>query len=72
MTLILEYYNDYDQHGGYFVGVFDKTIEELKKEGYVFGRQNSEYVWNEAYEIKTNTLYESHRNGELIEYGVIV
>ncbi len=33
MTVILEYYNDYNQHGGYFLGVFDKTVSELEEDG---------------------------------------
>lgn len=58
MTAILEYYNDYNQHGGYFLGVFDKTVSELEEDGWVFGRQDSEYSWKEAVEIELNKVYD--------------
>lgn len=40
MTVVLEYYNDYNRHGGYFLGVFDKSIQELEEDGWIFGRQD--------------------------------
>lgn len=58
MTVVLEYYNDYNQHGGYFLGVFDKNIQELEEDGWIFGRQDYEYSWKEAVEIEPNKIYD--------------
>lgn len=58
MTLICEFYNDYDQHGGYFYMISNKTIKELEADGYKFGRHESlPYSWLEAYEVEIDTAY---------------
>jgi hypothetical protein len=68
-------YNDYDQHGEYFVSVFtnkptfqelkeltkedDITVDKLTKGG---GRQDSEYIWYYLKEVETGSNY--HFDGD--------
>lgn len=49
MWVLLEYYNSYDQQGGYFVGVFD-FLDDIKA-NYGLGRKNKEDVWYKALEV---------------------
>jgi len=61
INVICEFYNDYDQHGGYFTMVTCKSKEELEQEGWVFGRTvpykqcQSWYTFNP---IEPEVLYE--------------
>lgn len=50
MFILLEYYNDYDQHGGYFVGVFSE-LEHAEAAVDHIGRVNDEYTWYEIKEV---------------------
>jgi len=46
--VLTEEYNDYDQHGEYYLAVFKREPmeEDLRQFGYShFGRKNSEYSW---------------------------
>lgn len=49
--ILKEYFNDYDQHGGYFLAAFSRepTEEDLRQFDYrVFGRtERYEYSWVE-------------------------
>ena len=50
--IVLEYYNDYDQHGGYFIDVFRTYEAALKLVGHT-GRLDNEYSW---YEIEKEII----------------
>jgi hypothetical protein len=55
--ILTEEYNDYDQHGEYFLAVFKKepTEEDLKQFDYDhFGRENNEYSWVNKHKEKVN------------------
>ena len=46
--ILTEEYNEYDQHGGYFLAAFTRepTEEDLKSFGHDhFNRVNDEYCW---------------------------
>lgn len=48
--LLVEHYNEYDQHGGYTIAVYTKepNKDDLKSHAYsYFGRKKNEYVWVE-------------------------
>jgi len=48
LWILLEEYNEYDQHGGYFVAAFSSKPTELDLEQFRydhFGRENGEYTW---------------------------
>lgn len=65
MIVIVEHYNDYDQHGGYFVGAYE-SLKEAKEAGYTkFGRLQPYGIadtWYNCHEIDINTDY--HFEGE--------
>lgn len=52
--VVLRFENLYDQHGGYFVGIFNN--EPTSPNGH-FGRQDVEETWYEIHEITTERLY---------------
>ncbi len=52
--ILTEEYNDYDQHGEYFLAAFKEkpSLEELKKYDYDhIGRVHNEYSWCNLEEI---------------------
>lgn len=50
--VLLQYFNDYDQHGGYYSGTFTSKEEVLKVVNHI-GREGNENSW---YEIETLVL----------------
>ena len=53
--VLTEEYNDYDQHGEYFLAVFkdEPTTADLKNFGYNhFGRQKNEFSWVNKQKVK--------------------
>lgn len=57
VQVVLQHVNDYSQHGGYFVGVFD-TVEEAFKHFDHFGRLGNEHTWYTIHSIVTNWKYD--------------
>lgn len=55
MWILLEFFNDYDQHGGYFAGVFD-SYDLAKAAAGELGRKGSDYSWYRAVEVDTNKV----------------
>lgn len=55
MWVLLEYYNEYDQYGGYFAGVFDSYEQALNSVDHI-GRRNYEYVWYEIRQYEKNVV----------------
>ncbi len=51
MWILLKVYNDYDQHGGYFSGVFE-SFSDLKASVNHLGRLGNEYCWYKAFNDK--------------------
>ena len=56
LYVLLEFYNDYDQHGGYFAGVFP-TYEDAKASVDHIGRVHNEYSWYAIKEIDIGRHY---------------
>jgi len=54
LYIVVKEYNDYDQHGGYFIGVYD-TYEKAKNSVNHFGRVNDENEWYTCLKIPINT-----------------
>jgi hypothetical protein len=58
LYILLEYFNDYDQHGGYFCGAF--SSEKLLRESVDhIGRINFEESWYEYEECALNQKVET-------------
>jgi hypothetical protein len=58
MWVLLQEYNDYDQHGGYFAGIFNSYEEAEKAAGGHIGRGGSEYSWFEVDRVEVGEFYE--------------
>jgi hypothetical protein len=50
---VVEYFNDYDQHGGYVRGLY-KTKESAEKSVDHFDRRDYEYSWYELELMEVN------------------
>lgn len=50
--VVTEYYNDYDQHGGYFIAAYTTKEKAIQSVHHV-GRVDYEYSW---YEISEEEL----------------
>jgi hypothetical protein len=57
MFILIKQYNDYDQHGGYFAGVFESRELAEKSVDHI-GRIGNEYSWFDVYESDLNKLSE--------------
>lgn len=55
--VVLEYFNEYEQHGGYFRGVFNTWDEALSHIGEV-GRISDEYSWYEIEPVAIDKFYD--------------
>jgi len=58
MWVLLKFYNEYDQHGGYFAGVFE-DLEKAEKAVDHLGRKGCEHSWYEVREVKLNKFDQS-------------
>lgn len=48
MYVLLEYYNDYNQYGGYFIGIYTNKEKALERTGLKeFGRKEGDDSWYE-------------------------
>ena len=56
MFVLLKFYNDYDQHGGYFAGLFDSEILAEQSVDHI-GRRDAEYSWYEIKGLAINVIY---------------
>jgi len=59
MWVVLEFYNAYDQYGGYFTGIFDSKENAENSVDHV-GRSNNENNWYEIEEVEVNKLEPTH------------
>lgn len=59
--ILLEYYNQYDQYGGYFAGVFN-SLKDLKKSVDHLGRVDCEETWYEAKEYTIGVVIENEED----------
>ena len=58
LYILLEQFNDYDQHGGYFAGAFEDLKEAVLSVDHI-GRKNKEYKWYEIKEVEMNKVYKN-------------
>ena len=56
MWVLLQYFNSYDQEGGYFAGIFP-SYEECEGAVDHLGRVNWENSWYEAHYCKVGTVF---------------
>jgi len=61
MWVLLEYWNDYNQHGGYFVGIFVSKKSALNAVHHV-GRRDYEDTWYEIEKVIVNKVYEQEED----------
>lgn len=57
MFVLLSFHNDYNQHGGYFAGIFD-TREAAESSVHHIGRVDYEDRWYEVLEVKPDVKYD--------------
>lgn len=58
MWVLLKQYNDYNQHGGYFAGIFDTEKQAIASVNHL-GRLNYEETWYELIKINKNKIYDN-------------
>ena len=56
MWVVLRFENQYNQFGGYFVGIFESEEDAESPNGH-FGRENFENTWHELVNVKTGVIY---------------
>ena len=56
LYILLKYFNQYDQEGGYFAGVFD-SYEKARNSVHHIGRKDSEFGWYQIKEVDINYHY---------------
>ena len=56
MYVLLRFENQYNQHGGYFCGVFDDHEECESPNGH-FGRKGDEETWYQTFDIRKGKHY---------------
>ncbi len=67
LWIVLTFLNEYEQHGGYFSGVFE-SFELAANSIDHFGRRNDEYKWYEIYEIMMNQFVPANADGLDVVY----
>lgn len=60
ITIVLRHENEYNQHGGYFVGAFD--VPPVSPNGH-WGRQGVESTWYTKVNVLMNRTY--HEESEI-------
>lgn len=61
MWVVLRFENNYDQYGGYFVGVYNEEEHCVSPNGH-FGRQSFENVWYTKQEIRKGINYDENHS----------